>query len=73
MIFSLFNAKIATNEQKSNAMAYRTMANLLDDEKALGGISTIMMHYTNGDYTSYTLTDISEGAKLDNSLFAIKK
>lgn len=59
----------------------------LDDEKARGGISkvearydkgtkrisTIMMHYTNGDYTSYTLTDISEGAKLDNSLFAIKK
>ena len=68
-------------------MAYRTMANFLDDEKALGGISkvearydkgtgrisTIMMHYTNGDYISYTLTDISEGAKLDNSLFAIKK
>ena len=48
------------------------MANLLDDEKALGGISTIMMHYTNGDYTSYTLTDISEGAKLDNSLFPLR-
>lgn len=42
-------------------------------DKGTKRISTIMMHYTNGDYTSYTLTDISEGAKLDNSLFAIKK
>ncbi len=59
----------------------------LDDEKARGGISkvearydkgtkrigTIMMHYTNGDYTSYTLTEVRVGAQLDSSLFAIKK
>ena len=59
----------------------------LDDTKARGGISkveasydkvtkrinTIVMHYTNGDYISYTLTGIKEDAPLDSTLFAIKK
>ena len=57
----------------------------LDDEKARGGISkvearydkatkrivTIMMHYTNGDYTSYTLSNVQPDAAPDESKFAI--
>lgn len=57
----------------------------LDDAKARGGISkvearydkatkrilTIMMHHTNGDYTSYTLEGINPQAPLDESKFVI--
>lgn len=59
----------------------------LDDEKARGGIcrvearydkhskriGTIMMHHTNGDYTSYTLSHVRTGAELDESRFAIER
>ena len=58
---------------------------VLDDAKARGGISkeearydkatkrilTIMMHHTNGDYTSYTLEGINPQAPLDESKFVI--
>lgn len=57
----------------------------LDDEKARGGISkvearydkatkrivTIMMHHTNGDYTSYTLSSVQLDTTPDESKFAI--
>lgn len=59
----------------------------LDDDKARGGISkvearydkatkrisTIMMHYTNGDYTSYTLEGVKLNTALDESLFVIER
>ena len=59
----------------------------LDDDKARGGISkvearydkatkrisTIMMHYTNGDYTSYTLEGVKLNTTLNESLFVIER
>lgn len=40
-------------------------------DKATKRIVTIMMHYTNGDYTSYTISNVQPDATPDVSKFAI--